>query len=128
MTEAKAPIARVSNKQILTALTDLPGQIAAAMAGVAPVQAVPAQDIPVLDDAITEPVSEETVKAKIDPGYLTHVTGTLQDRANLNRVDYVLYARKNKAGETKLAYCAADKWSALTDRRIIGPVSTISPK
>lgn len=119
MTEATG---RVSNKQILTALNDLPAAIANAIQGTA--IAAPA----VSAEAETAPVSGETVKAKLDPGYLAHVSGQLQDRANMNKTTYVLYARTNKANETKLAYCAADKWSGLTDRRIIGPVSTVSPE
>lgn len=111
-------IKRVSNERILTALEGLPAAIAAAMAPThvaAPVESESA-------------AQGETIDAPIDPNYLTHVTGKLQERANMNSMTYVLYARKNKAGETKLAYCAADKWSALTDRRIIGAVSTVSPE
>lgn len=112
---------RVSNRAILSALEGLPAAIAAAMA---PAQAAaPAESTQTMGDE-----KGETTTAEIDPGYLSHVSGTLQDRANLNNMAYVMYARKNKAGETKLAYCPADKWSALTDRRIIGAVKTVSPE
>ncbi len=126
MTEATG---RVSNKQILTALTDLPAQIAAALAGAMPAAPAVIPTLDPIDDAVpTVAVVGEDIKAKLDPGYVTHVTATLQKRANETGMDYVLYARKNKRDENKLAYCAADKWAGLTDRRIIGPVSTVSPK
>jgi hypothetical protein len=110
---------RVSNRQILDALTDLPSAIASAIAGTA---------APV---AIATP-ADETVgndqTASIDAAYLSHVASKLQTRANDTGKDYVLYARVNVAGQTKLAYCEADKWSGLKDKRIIGPVKTVSPE
>ena len=118
VTEGTKSPRRVSNERILSALEGLPAAIAAAMA---PAQAdAPAE--------IANASKGEQVTAAVDPAYLAHVGTTLQDRANLNNMTYVMYVRKNKAGETKLAYCAADKWSALTDRRIIGAVKTVSPE
>lgn len=118
---------RVSNRAILSALEGLPAAIAAAMA---PAQvSTPEVSVPTLPvDPTLQGETGEKVVTEIDPGYLAHVSGTLQDRANLNKATYMLYARRNKAGETKLAYCAADKWSSLTDRRIIGAVKTVSPE
>ncbi|KKL46285.1 hypothetical protein LCGC14_2347110, partial [marine sediment metagenome] len=76
--------------------------------------------------------ADETVgndqTASIDAAYLSHMTNKLQARSNDDGKDYVLYARVNKANQTKLAYCVADKWAGLTDKRIIGPVKTVSPE
>lgn len=109
---------RVSNRQILDVLTDLPAAIASAIAGsAAPVAiATPADD------------SAKAETPAVDAAYLSHVASKLQVRANDTKQDFVLYARRNKAGETKLAYCVASKWSTLTDKRIIGPVKTVSPE
>ena len=109
---------RVSNTQILTALEGLPAAIAAAMAPTAPVAVATPADQP----------KAESDTVSVDKAYLSHVSAKLQDRSNTDRNTYVLYARINKAGETKLAYCVADKWSSLTDKRIVGAMSTIAPE
>ncbi len=110
---------RVGNRQLLTAIEGMPAAIAAAIAETtAPV-------------AIATP-ADETVgndqTASVDAAYLSHMTAKLQARSNDDKQSYVLYARTNKANQTKLAYCVADKWSGLTDKRIIGPVRTVSPE
>ena len=110
---------RVSNEQILTALTDLPGAIAKAMAG--NVAASPKEN-----EVKGSGDDPETVN--VDGAYLSHVTSKLQSRANSDGNTYVLYARKNVAGQTKLAYCLGSKWTALTDKRIIGAVKTVAPE
>jgi len=110
---------RVSNRQILDALTDLPSAIASAIAGTA---------APVAIDTPADDTPAATKAPAVDAAYLSHVATKLQARANDTKKDYVLYARINKAGETKLAYCEADKWSSLTDKRIVGPVKTVSPE
>lgn len=112
---------RVSNKQILEALNDLPAAMAAAMQGT---QATPVAETPTPAD---ESAGNDTT-INVDAGYLSHVTAKLQDRANTDGNTYVLYARVNKANETKLAYCLGSKWSSLTDRRIVGAVKTIAPE
>lgn len=116
---------RVSQKQVLDAILAMPAQIAAAMAA----NATPTGSIPVLpvDEAIQTPTPTPE-KVSVDAAYLSHVSAKLQERANADGNTYVLYARHNKANETKLAYCIADKFSALTDRRIIGAVKTVAPE
>ena len=109
-------MSRVSNKQVLDAIEAMPAAIAAALAG------TPAQSAPIKAE------TTEQDAPTVDKAYLSHVSAKLQKRANGDGKDYVLYARKNVAGETKLAYCVADKFAGLTDRRIIGAVSTISPE
>lgn len=117
-------MSRVSNKQVLDAIEAMPAAIAAAIAGTS-----------AIDPAIssTEPVGSPLVQATdnaptVDKAYLSHMTGKLQTRSNDTGLTHVLYARTNKANETKLAYCVADKFAGLTDRRIIGAVATISPE
>ena len=114
---------RVSNKQILSALNDLPTAIAAAIAGNTVASPVISES-PIAADATPETADS----INVDGGYLSHVTTKLQARANDTKKTYVLYARVNKANETKLAYCEADKWSTLTDKRIVGAVSTVAPE
>ena len=111
---------RVSNKQILDALSDLPSAIAAAIAGTT-AQATPAV-------AAEAPAKAAAESVNLDKGYLSHMTTKLQARSNDDGKTYVLYARVNVAGATKLAYCEASKWSTLTDKRIVGAVSTIAPE
>ena len=106
---------RVSNEQILTALTDLPAAIAAAMVGnVAPPQAPAIESGPAIS-------GEDTVN--IDENYIDAVKPRAQAYADKNAEDVILYARKNTRQETKLAYCLASKWTGLRDKRIIGAVA-----
>ncbi len=112
---------RVSNERILTALEALPAAIAAAMGTTASTQTVASTTEGSEDDNGLD-------KVQVDAAYLSHVSAKLQDRANGDGNTYVLYARKNKAGETKLAYCLGSAWSGLTDRRIVGAVKTVSPE
>ena len=114
-------VKRVSNERILTALEALPVAIAAAMGTVATAA-------PIADSTESSEDDNGLDKIQVDAAYLSHVSAKLQDRANDTGETYVLYARKNKAGETKLAYCLGSAWSALTDRRIIGAVKTVSPE
>jgi len=113
---------RVSNEQILSALTDLPSAIATAIAGTKATEG----------DGILAPVavdeSTDNSTVNLDKGYLSHMTTKLQGRSNDDGKTYVLYARVNVAGATKLAYCEASKWSTLTDKRIVGAVKTIAPE
>ena len=110
-------MSRVSNEQILTALTDLPSAIAIAMAGT--------QAEPILP---TDDNTKGDKTASVDAAYMSHMVAKVQARANSDGNSYVLYARTNKANQTKLAYCVADKWTGLTDKRILGPVKTVSPE
>jgi hypothetical protein len=96
------------------------GAIAAAIAGTTAIAAPAA-----VDEA---PAKAETETVNVDKGYLSHMTAKLQARSNDDGKTYVLYARVNVAGATKLAYCEASKWSTLSDKRIVGAVSTIAPE
>ncbi len=113
-------MSRVSNKQVLDAIQAMPEAIAAAISG------YQVKNVQTADEAATTPTPAGT--AKVDAAYLGHVTAKLQSRANADGNTYVLYARTNKRDETKLAYCQADKFAGLTDRRIIGAVQTVSPE
>ncbi len=107
---------RVSNKQILDALNNLPAAIAAAMAtNVAPPIATPSTE-------------GENKSVKVDAKYLSYMQQRVQDTANDKGEDFVLYARKNGRDETKLAYCLASAFASKRDRGMIGPVATISPQ
>lgn len=77
--------------------------------------------------AAPEEPEAETPKIKVSEAYLQHQTEAAQKYANKRETDYVLYARKNKLGETKLAFATADRYASLRDSGLIGPVAYISP-
>jgi hypothetical protein len=125
---------RTSNKQILDAILDLTVAIKGMATPVAaPVaqQAVPfmqpvAIATPAEVAAATQPKAETPVK--IDAAYLNHVSGgKALAYANKTGEQVVIYARRNGHGETKLAYCAASKWTGLKDKSNLGAVATVEP-
>jgi len=115
---------RTSNKQILDAITDLASAIRDNMA---------AQAAPVVAPVATAPTATlNTAKqegaVKVDAAYLSHVSGgKALDYANKLGEQVVIYARRNKLGETKLAYCAASKWTGLKDNANLGAVQIVEP-
>jgi len=110
---------RVSNKQILDALQELPLAIAKAMQSTAPTQPTVETTAPVVQNG--------EAKIKVDEAYLNHMTGVWQKFADTKGEDVIGYARKNQRGETKLAYCLASKWTGLKDRGLLGAVKHLSP-
>lgn len=118
MSESK----RVSNRQILDALTDLPTQIAAAIAAT---QTAAPKTVAVAE-ATEQTPTDKTVE--VDKAYVEHMTlNKCQPFADKHGEDCVLYARKNGRNETKLAYCLASKFAGLKDRGLIGAVAMVSP-
>ena len=108
---------RVSNEQLLAALTDLPAAIAAAM------QATTVA-APVATNVAPEPTGETNIQ--VDAQYLNHMVEKVTTWAKDKGEDCILYARENVRGETKLAYCLASKWTGLKDKRMLGAVKHIS--
>lgn len=96
---------RTSNKQILDAILALTDAITAT--AVAPVvNATPAA---------------ETADVEVDGAYLEHLQAKAAAHATAKGEDVVLYARRNKAGETKLAYALTSRW----DDKVKGQPSTL---
>lgn len=113
---------RTSNKQLadkLDTLIDLMTQQAMA--------AVP--NIPVLTDEVSG-AETETTSIKVDAAYQTHQNGKAQSHADTKGVEVVLYARKNKAGETKLAYALRNRYDEVVSKQPshLGAVASFQPK
>jgi hypothetical protein len=110
---------RISNKHILDALTDLPAQIAAALAQTQ-VQVAPVQTPAPVETAA--PVNTGEAEVKVDPKYFAHMSNKVNALAASDGQQRILYTRRNGYGEVKLAYVLASKWSDLKDRGLIGAV------
>ena len=109
---------RVSNKQILDALTDLPSQIAAAMASV---------NVAPVTQPVAETAAPVTDTIKVDAAYQQHMLDKIQPFADKHGEDVVLYARRNGRGETKLAYALKSKFTVLKDRGLLGAIAIVNP-
>lgn len=79
--------------------------------------------------AVAAPVTEgdDTPKVEVAEGYLAKMTEKASAHATTKGSEVVLYARKNQRGETKLAYALRERYDALNDRGLIGPVGTFQP-
>ena len=95
--------ARTSNKDIADKLDTLIGILTTqAMESTTPVQ--------------TEPtIKDGTVK--VDPDYMAHMTAKAADHATNKGEEVVLYARHNKAGETKLAYALRSRYDEVVAKQ-----------
>ena len=112
---------RASNKDILDAINALTQAITSTM--VAPKQAAPIADLPVLTEGVT-PAPDNNIHA-VPKSYLQHMTAKVTSIAHDKGESHVIYLRRNGAGEQKLAYCKASNWTTLKDRGIIGAVAMI---
>lgn len=114
---------RTSNKQIADKLDTLIGLMVAQAE-----RETEAAPLPVLNDAVTEPEAPTTIK--VDAAYQTHQNGKAQIHADTKGVEVVLYARKNKAGETKLAYALRSRYDEVVSKQPshLGPVASFQPK
>jgi len=78
--------------------------------------------------AVAAPVVEDDAPAiEVPEGYLAKMTEKASAHATTKGSEVVLYARKNQRGETKLAYALRERFDALNDRGLIGPVGTFQP-
>lgn len=112
--------ARASNKDILDALDTGFDRLITALTANA-VSAAPA----IADEGSITP--EGTVK--IDEAYLEHMTLKAAEHATNKGEETVLYARRNKAGETKLAYALRGRFDDVVDKQASckGAVATFQP-
>ena len=112
---------RVSNEQILSALTDLPAQIAAALQGTqvaAPVAEVRETSAPKASTASDLP--------KVPESYLNVMRIKAASYADKVGEDVVLYLRTNTAGQNKIGFCKASGYADKSDARIIGALEMVS--
>ena len=89
-------------------------------------------NIPVLQPEVeVAPLVKVTAPSnvKVDAAYDKRVSFKAQGHANKIGVAVTKYARKNRAGETKLAYCVADRYVDVKakDRGVIGSICTYKP-
>jgi hypothetical protein len=73
------------------------------------------------------PAVGDTPKVEVAEGYLAKMNEKAAAHATSKGSEVVLYARKNQRGETKLAYALRERFDALNDRGMIGPVGTFQP-
>jgi len=88
-------------------------------------QAIPSEPVIVADAA---PSTDGVEVVEIDKAYLAHVTKKVTAFAKEKGGEYVLYTRKNKAGEMKLAYAARERYDTqvINQPSHIGAVATFS--
>ena len=84
---------RVSNEQVLKALDNGFDRLITAITGAA-----------IAAPTAATPDTTEGGEIKVDEKYLAHMQGKAQDHATAKGENVVLYARRNKAGQQKLAY------------------------
>ena len=117
---------RTSNKDILSAIesqTQAINALVNALTEHAPAH-TPAGQI-VDPEPVAAPKSDTV---RIPEGYKNHMMAKVQAKADEVNGDYIMYARRNLAGEVKLAYCTAERWTNLKDNGLIGPVAHIKPE
>lgn len=108
---------RVSNKQVLEAIHAL----TQAIAGTTPTAQA---DTP--EQAATPAEPQDCVK--LTPEYQNKWLSITQKRANDTGLNHILYARRNRAGITRLAYCVADAYTSLKDGGKIGAIALVKPE
>ena len=106
---------RTSNKDVLDAIERLTQVIQSSMAS-------NQAQVPATPSANSTPSNGEL---DIDGHYLTHMRSKVAGFAKEKGEDCVLYLRRNQAGEKKLAFCVASKWSNLKDRGLIGAIEIV---
>lgn len=75
-------------------------------------------DVPAQPTAeVNNPAPSKTVKDEIDPAYLAHMSQKAEAHAKAKGEDVVLYARKNKQGQLKLAYAMAQRFADQIQRQ-----------
>ena len=118
---------RVSNKQILESIAAQTSAINAL------VSAISGNVTPRTEPVAATPKAVETDTAKpadvkVPASYLEHQKVKAQEHANNKGERVILYGRVNLAGEQKLAYCLASRWTSLRDNGLIGAIDSFDPK
>jgi hypothetical protein len=95
---------RVSNKDIASKLDTLIDLMTANALATPSVPAVAAQPT-------------EGGKIEVDAAYLTHMKAKASDHATTKGSEVVLYGRKNKGGEIKLAYALRERFDEVVAKQ-----------
>lgn len=109
---------RTSNRQILDAIENQTASID---------RLVEALTTTAISDAPAKPEAEQSNSVDVSEGYLAKMTEKAAAHATKHGAEVVLYARNNKAGETKLAYALRERYDTLRDGGLIGPVGSFQP-
>lgn len=112
---------RMSNEQLGTKLDTLIDLLTE--------QAMPSADS--TPKQVTTPTTEdgENVSVEVDAAYLSRMNEKAADHATAQGSEVVLYARLNKAKETKLAYALRERYDTQIAKQPshIGPVGSFQP-
>lgn len=117
--------ARTSNKDVLDAIqlqTDSIDKLIGVLTATASQAAVTTAPAAVEATAISGNV-------EVDAKYLAHMNIKAAEHATNKGEPTVLYARKNKAGETKLAYALRSRYDEVVAKQpsCLGPIGTFQP-
>lgn len=118
---------RTTNKDILEALeaqTAAIGALAEAISGNVtpqPFKAEDSQTVPTLEQGAA------TQSLNVNEQYLNRMVEKAQKHSSAKGAGVVLYARRNKSGEVKLAYALMERYASLRDNGLIGPIRTFEP-
>jgi hypothetical protein len=79
---------------------------------------------PVLTEAVAPSIEGGNIE--VDASYLAHMQVKAAEHATTKGEDVVLYARKNKSGETKLAYALRSRYDDVVAKQpsCLGPVES----
>lgn len=119
--------ARTSNKDILAAIeaqTNAINALVGAISGSVTPRTEP-MATPVYNTAAD---TAKPADVRVPASYLEHQKVKAQEHANNKGERVILYGRVNLAGEQKLAYCLASRWSSLRDNGLIGAIDSFDPK
>lgn len=99
---------RVSNKDILVALDNGFDRL---------INALTASAIEPVATATAAPAPTETPKVAVDPDYVAHQSLKAQEHATSKGEEVVLYTRRNKSGEAKVAYALRSRYDAVVAKQ-----------
>lgn len=122
---------RTTNKDILEALeaqTAAIGALAEAISGNVtpqPFKAPAADNVPTLTTPVAK--GEAAQSLNVNEQYLNRMVEKAQKHSSAKGAGVVLYARRNKSGEVKLAYALMERYAELRDNGLIGPIRTFEP-
>ena len=71
---------------------------------------------------------EQEPTIKVTENYRKVMNGKAQDHATKHGEEVVLYARRNKANEVKLAFALRPRFDTLQDARFLGVLAAFQPK
>lgn len=113
---------RTSNKDVMAAIE----RLTAAITGIV-VQQAPAPQASAPTVAVVNGQNNGHKQVKVSEEYLGLIRSKAQAKATETGDEYVLYARRNLANQTKLAFCKTARFPLLRDNGMIGRLDVIKP-